>query len=162
MNKNLIVAGIVALAAVLGLAFYQTPTPAPQPGSVFVDVGDPVLGEVLYREGCAVCHGVNLEGQPNWQTPGEDGRLPAPPHDKSGHTWHHADEMLFNYTKIGGQEALNQMGVKFDSGMPGFGDQLSDQQIWDILAYIKSTWPERERQAQEQRNEDERLNQEEN
>ena len=33
-------------------------------------------------------------------------------------------------------------GMEFDSGMPGFGDQLSDQEIWNILGYIKSTWPE--------------------
>ncbi|APZ50976.1 cytochrome c-like protein [Roseivivax marinus] len=59
--------------------------------------------------------------------------------------------MLFAYTKLGGAEVLAAQGVDFNSGMPGFGDQLSDGEIWDILAYIKSTWPERERATQAER-----------
>jgi mono/diheme cytochrome c family protein len=118
---------------------------------------DPEAGKTLYQENCAVCHGINLEGQPDWQSPGDDGRLPAPPHDKSGHTWHHGDQLLFNYTKLGGKQALANLGVEFNSGMPAFQDQLSDQQIRDILAYFKSTWSDRERQAQAQRTEAARL-----
>lgn len=157
MNKYLVIAGGVALIAALGVGYLAR---SPQTASAVATVGDPVAGQAIYLESCAVCHGVNLEGQPDWQSPGDDGRLPAPPHDKSGHTWHHADQLLFTYTKLGGKETLAQQGINFDSAMPGFADQLSDQQIWDILAYIKSTWPDRERQAQEQRNEAERLKQE--
>ncbi|WP_089885517.1 c-type cytochrome [Citreimonas salinaria] len=105
-------------------------------------------GKSLYAEFCASCHGADLEGQPDWQSPGPDGILPAPPHDETGHTWHHADGLLFQYTKLGGREALAVQGVAFDSGMPGFAGQLSDREIWNILAYIKSTWPEREREVQ--------------
>ncbi|WP_340110563.1 cytochrome c [Pikeienuella sp. HZG-20] len=105
-------------------------------------------GERLYGEYCASCHGANLEGQPDWRSPGPDGVLPAPPHDETGHTWHHPDGTLFDYTKLGGEAALTQLGVEFQSGMPGFGDQLTDAQIWDILAYIKSTWPDRQREGQ--------------
>jgi mono/diheme cytochrome c family protein len=114
---------------------------------------DAPTGQALYGEKCAVCHGANLEGQPDWQSPDEDGVYPAPPHDASGHTWHHADPMLFEYIKIGGQAALDRQGVAFNSGMPGFGDQLTDDQIRSILDYIKSTWPERERNMQAQRTE---------
>ncbi|EPX77552.1 Cytochrome c family protein [Litoreibacter arenae DSM 19593] len=35
--------------------------------------------------------------------------------------------------------------------MPGFGDQLSDTEIWNIIAYIKSTWPDRVRANQAER-----------
>jgi mono/diheme cytochrome c family protein len=28
--------------------------------------------------------------------------------------------------------------------MPGFGGVLSDEEIWAVLAHIKSTWPPRE------------------
>jgi mono/diheme cytochrome c family protein len=108
-------------------------------------------GGVLYDANCAACHGGNLEGQPNWQSAGSDGRLPAPPHDATGHTWHHSDADLIAYIALGGAEALAQMGVTFDSGMPGFGDVLSADEIADILAYIKSHWPERERQFQAER-----------
>ena len=116
---------------------------------------DLASGETLYVENCSDCHGANLEGQENWRSPGEDGRLPAPPHDETGHTWHHGDQLLFDYTKLGGREALAVQGMDFDSGMPGCGDQLSDQEIWNILGYIKSTWPERIREMQSARTEGE-------
>jgi len=40
----------------------------------------------------------------------------------------------------------------FNSGMPAFDGVISDEDIWDILAFIKSTWPEREQDAQASRN----------
>ncbi|MBR9766395.1 MAG: cytochrome c [Rhodobacteraceae bacterium] len=109
---------------------------------------DIVQGEKLYGGFCASCHGADLEGQPDWRSPGPDGILPAPPHDETGHTWHHSDSVLFDYTRLGGKAALALQGVEFESGMPGFGDQLSDAEIWNIIAYIKSTWPERQRAIQ--------------
>ena len=103
-------------------------------------------GETLYVENCAECHGQNLEGQPNWQIKNADGILPAPPHDATGHTWHHADQLLFDITKRGGQAAAPK---GFISGMPEFGEILSDDDILATLAYIKSRWPQeiRKRQA---------------
>ena len=81
---------------------------------------------------------------------GEDGLYPAPPHDVTGHTWHHGDGLLFDYTKLGGEGALAMRSVTdFESGMPGFGHVLSDGEIRDILAFIKSTWPEEIRRHQE-------------
>ncbi len=159
MNKSLIIAGVAALAAALGAWGYMAPKT--QTVGAPSDVGDPVAGQALYQQSCAACHGANLQGQPNWQYPDEDGLLLAPPHDQSGHTWHHSDQLLFSYTKFGGKETMARQGVDFNSGMPGFGDQLNDQQIWDILAYIKSTWPDRVKQSQQQRNEAERLQREE-
>lgn len=53
------------------------------------DVSNPplvALGEVLYQQQCAACHGPDLEGQPNWRLRNDDGTLPAPPHDITGHT----------------------------------------------------------------------------
>ncbi len=109
-------------------------------------------GATLYADNCASCHGADLEGQPNWRSPDETGLLPAPPHDETGHTWHHDDALLFNYTKLGGSVAMERLGVtRIKSAMPGFGDSLSDQEIWNILAFIKSTWPKRQRQIQEVR-----------
>lgn len=112
---------------------------------------DIARGETLYAENCASCHGADLEGQPEWRSPGPEGRLPAPPHDDSGHTWHHPDSMLFAYTKFGGQATLAEQGVEFDSGMPAFENTLSDREIRDILAFIKSTWSPRARAVQAER-----------
>ncbi|AAV97493.1 cytochrome c family protein (plasmid) [Ruegeria pomeroyi DSS-3] len=144
---------IIALAAVIYAARATTgPVSAGASTSVSV-VSDATLaqGETLYQENCASCHGRSLEGQPNWREPDADGRLPAPPHDESGHTWHHPDSMLFDYTKFGGQATLAALGVELESGMPAFGEQLSDDQIRSILDYIKSTWPARVRAAQAER-----------
>ncbi|SFR31973.1 c-type cytochrome [Litoreibacter janthinus] len=96
-------------------------------------------GELIYDGACASCHGANLEGQPDWRQPGPDGKLPAPPHDITGHTWHHPIEQLFAVTKYG-TEAL--VGGNYKSDMRGFEDELTDAQIKAVLAYIKSTWPE--------------------
>lgn len=110
-------------------------------------------GAQLYAENCASCHGENLQGQPDWRTPYEDGSLPAPPHDDTGHTWHHGDPTLFKYVKLGGEATLAQQGIEFNSGMPGFGDSLTDAEIRDILAYIRSTWSERSQKLQAARTE---------
>ena len=108
-------------------------------------------GRTLYDANCASCHGANLKGQPDWRSPGADGRYPAPPHDATGHSWHHSDTDLIAYIALGGQVALKRMGVTFDSGMPGFSDKLTAAQIEEILDYIKSRWPERERRYQAER-----------
>jgi mono/diheme cytochrome c family protein len=118
-----------------------------------LDNRDLTNGAALYAQHCAACHGADLEGQPDWRSPGADGILPAPPHDRTGHTWHHSNAMLFDYTKRGGQRALADLGVTdFTSGMPAFQDQMSDQDIWDVLGYIRSTWPAREQAVQSGQN----------
>ncbi len=95
------------------------------------------IGRRIYTAECASCHGVNLEGQPNWQVRLANGKLPAPPHDPSGHTWHHSDKVLFDITKKG--PASYPDGYQTD--MPAFGGRLSGDQIAAVLAFIKSTWP---------------------
>ena len=96
------------------------------------------LGRQVYDEYCAACHGADLEGQVNWRRRGADGLLPAPPHDATGHTWHHPDEQLFFMTKYG-TAAL--VGPDYKTTMIGFGDQLGDEEIGAVLDYIKSRWP---------------------
>jgi len=104
-------------------------------------------GKLVYDRLCASCHGVRLEGQPNWQEKLPSGRMPAPPHDASGHTWHHPDSVLFGIIKEGlvpGKYAP----PKYESDMPVFGRMLTDDGIWAVLAYIKSSWPSGIRKAQ--------------
>lgn len=103
-------------------------------------------GRAVYEVHCAACHGAELEGQPDWRSPLPSGRLPAPPHDASGHTWHHSDDVLFRIVKEGTAAIV---GSGYESDMPGFGDALSDAEIQVVLDYIKSTWPDRERSYQE-------------
>lgn len=105
------------------------------------------IGEKIYVQHCVACHGKKLEGQPHWRTRLPNGRLPAPPHDETGHTWHHADILLFDIVKHGlvpGRTAP----PGHESDMPAYGSILSDAEIIAVLAYIKSTWPEEVREMQ--------------
>ena len=104
-------------------------------------------GRRLYDAHCAACHGKALEGEPNWRERKPSGRLPAPPHDDRGHTWHHPDAVLFAITKEGlvpGRYAP----PGYQSDMPGFGGTLSDGEIRAVLAYIASHWSEQAREHQ--------------
>jgi mono/diheme cytochrome c family protein len=107
-----------------------------------IDANDAKLvaeGGRLYARECAACHGRNLQGQTsNWRRRLPDGSLPAPPHDASGHTWHHPDQVLFNVTKHGRSGAAR---AAVRSNMPAFGKTLTDREIWAVLSFIKSRWP---------------------
>lgn len=103
-------------------------------------------GRAIYLDHCAGCHGVYLEGAPNWQERLPDGRWPAPPHDATGHTFHHPDELLFTIVRDGPQAVL---GPTYRTDMPAFAGILSDEEIRSVLAYIKSTWPAELREYQD-------------
>ena len=104
-------------------------------------------GKALFHQYCSVCHGENAAGTPDWREPGSDGRFPPPPLDGTAHAWHHPTAQLHNTIKNGGPVG--------QSNMPGFGQQLDDQKIDAVIAYIKSLWSdeiyaawyEREQQA---------------
>lgn len=95
-------------------------------------------GRQIYADQCAACHGAELEGQPGWRSPLPSGRLPAPPHDASGHTWHHADELLFRITKDG---VAVIAGGDYKTAMPVYDGVLSDAEIVAVLSWIKAQWP---------------------
>lgn len=98
---------------------------------------------------CASCHGADLEEQPDWQRSEPDGTLRAPPHDDTGHTWHHPDALLVDYVTLGGAETLRRLGVTgVVSGMPAFGGVVSDSEIEAVLDYIASHWSEQMRAYQ--------------
>ena len=108
------------------------------------------LGARIYTQHCAACHGAHGEGQPNWREHGPDGRLPAPPHDESGHTWHHPDDVLFQLTKDGVAKAAGLSD--YATNMPAFGDSLSDADIVAVLSWIKSQWPPETRSQHDELN----------
>jgi len=110
-------------------------------------------GAEVYAQQCASCHGKNLEGQPNWRSRMPTGRMPAPPHDESGHTWHHNDRLLFRLTKEGPAAVI---GNNYQSDMKGYAETLSDQDIIAVLSYIKSRWPSHVRARHDRINEAQR------
>ena len=96
------------------------------------------LGKSLYVTHCASCHGDNLQGRPNWSTKKDkDGHNLSPPLNGTGHTWHHSQDQLFNIIRYG----FKIYNENYDGKMQG-NDKLNDDDIWSILAYMKSVWPE--------------------
>ena len=108
-----------------------------------------LLGKSVYVQNCASCHGTKLEGQKNWMLRLPDGLMPAPPHDETGHTWHHSDKYLFMITKYGIEDIIGQ---KYPNNMPAYKDILSDKEIISVLSYIKSTWPNKVKKIHDQIN----------
>jgi len=103
-------------------------------------------GATLYAQSCARCHGANLEGQPNWKVRLPDGTLPAPPHDDTGHTWHHSDTVLRDIITRGGQAVYGS--ADSPSAMPAFSGTLSDADTTAILDFLKSRWGTEQREYQ--------------
>ncbi|MCE2470015.1 MAG: cytochrome c [Dehalococcoidia bacterium] len=97
-------------------------------------------GAELFAANCAVCHGASGEGQPNWHIRKPDGTLPASPLNGDGHTWHHADGLLYRIVSGGGKTLEDPAYPSFKSAMPAFGDRLSRDEIVAVLTYIKSLW----------------------
>ena len=102
-------------------------------------------GSAIYQQHCAVCHGVNGEGQVPTAPFDRDetGRYTAPPHNETGHTWHHADDLLIEIVHDGG---MGQPDLFHE--MPAFGEQLTDEQIQAVIIYIKTLWTEDQRVRQ--------------
>jgi mono/diheme cytochrome c family protein len=133
----------------VGMARAQAPTTPSTPQADPDNAEQVALGQRVYMSFCAGCHGAELEGQPNWRRRLPLGNFPAPPHDKTGHTWHHADQWLFEIVKYGGRY---HAPARYRSAMPAYQDMLSDAEIWAVLAFIKSHWPADIRAKQAQRN----------
>ncbi|MFA8388411.1 MAG: c-type cytochrome [Pelagibaca sp.] len=124
--------GTAALAGAAVLAFGWGES---EPAETVLHASDAdvvALGEVVYVENCASCHGANLEGQPNWRSFGADGRLPAPPHDETGHTWHHDGDTLFRLTKYGTAALIGD--PDYASNMPIYEGVLKDDEIVAVLS----------------------------
>ena len=120
--------------------------------------GDDALvaqGASVYAEHCAACHGADLSGEPgwpDWRQRKPDGRLAAPPHDETGHTWHHPDEVLFLITKLGTAGYIGD--PDHPSDMPAFEGVLSDGEIEAVLSFIKSNWTGRAKAANDRINQE--------
>ena len=135
-----VLAGVPSLSELAGTPALEV-QPVPE-----LDDGEIALGQELYVIHCASCHGLDLKGEADWQLQNEDGTFRAPPHDASGHTWHHSDKVLLESIRLGGARLPDNIGGA--SKMPAFEQILEEQQMLAVLAYIKSTWPEDIRQIQ--------------
>jgi len=84
-----------------------------------------LAGAKVYKEHCAVCHG--LPGEPKSVIAA--GMFPSPPHLFHG-TGVTDDEPWETYWKVAN-------GIRM-TGMPGFKDRLSDTQMWQVSVLVKN------------------------
>lgn len=140
MPRNRYLLACLALGAyVAALGAYAALKP---PAADRIDADNAKLvawGQTVYAAHCAACHGARLEGQPDWRQRGPDGRLPAPPHDESGHTWHHADRYLIQVVQRG-LVAGEDRPPGYQGNMPAFGQALKREEIVAVLSFIKNHW----------------------
>jgi copper transport protein len=83
-------------------------------------------GEQIYLANCLACHGAGGKGD----GPSGRGLLPPPANFTIPHSRMHRDAEFFSWI-TGGIPG---------SPMPAFGEELSDEQIWDVINYIRVTY----------------------
>ena len=91
-------------------------------------------GESVYVANCIGCHGPNGEATPDWRKPGADGKYPPPPLDGTAHAWHHSTEVLKKTILKGTSPEIGSM--------PAWEGKLAEQQVDDVIVWIKSLWPD--------------------
>lgn len=127
----IVVTGVVMLVE-KRLASTATDADAERPAQV-------ALGRVLYRQHCSYCHGSDREGHEDWRpgTTAPSGLAPAL--DERSPSVDRTDREIFERVKFGGQPFLSPT---VRSQMPAFEFNLTDAQIWALVAYLKNRWPE--------------------
>lgn len=98
-----------------------------------LDATQVTRGKTVYEKHCMECHGDAGKGQPgDWRIRDADGYFPPPPLDDSAHAWHHPTAALLEVIRDGSPQGLGKM--------PAWKDTLSEQEMQDVVAYIKSLW----------------------
>lgn len=123
MIPSLIALPIGALSV---LTFFREATPGLALTNPYLpDEQSLAIGQKLYVENCAVCHGEAGRGDGSAAA-----TLPIRPADfGSGHLDIHTDGDIFYWI---------QNGLPIDnSPMPAFGDELSDEEIWHLTNYVR-------------------------
>jgi len=92
------------------------------------------MGEKIFQENCAGCHGEQGQGAAKWHKKGADGFYPAPPLNGSGHTWHHSLAVLEDTITNGSSEGKGKM--------PAWKGKLSQKEIQATMVWFQSQWPQ--------------------
>lgn len=108
----------------VALDAYLDKLPHPNP-AVPQDENNFLEGAKVYKEQCALCHG--LPGEP--KTAIAEGMFPPPPQLFRG-TGVTDDEPWETYWKVYG-------GIRM-TGMPGFGERLGETKIWQVSVLLKN------------------------
>jgi len=98
-----------------------------------LDPAQVARGEAVYSQHCLECHGAGGKGQPgDWRIRDAEGYFPPPPLDDSAHAWHHPTAALLEVIRDGSPQGQGRM--------PAWKGKLSEQEMQDVVVYIKSLW----------------------
>jgi mono/diheme cytochrome c family protein len=125
----------IAVGCVLGLVACSrqdasppaTQTSSLEPGAALASLE---RGARLFQENCALCHGPEGQGHPDWQTPGV---VAAPPLNGTGNEWKRSRAEMIAIVQTGAKR--NGVAV-----MPGWKDRLTDAEIADIVSWFQALW----------------------
>lgn len=133
------------LLAAVALAACDQSSSGPMSGGTSAQVAKPVTnarpkkdfarfmqGGKLYRKNCAQCHGDRAQGDPNWRQANAKGKLPPPPLNGTGHTWHHPKEALAKTIRDG--------TLRIGGSMPPWRNSMSDKEINLVIEWFQSHW----------------------
>lgn len=134
-----------ALLAGLAGVFLATSAGATEDALPVLDPEQVEIGQAIYGQYCASCHGESGQGVPEWQEQNEQGELPPPPHGPEGHTWRHSDADLYHMVSEGWRDPFNKTE---HLTMPAFGEILSPEEIQAVITFLKTLWTPDQRRFQ--------------
>lgn len=138
-GRFLVVAATIGIGITIGSVYWERYSNEIATAADHTNEAQVGLGHTLYTQYCAYCHGDTLAGQEAWDGDYPKGGRPAVPLDGTAPIWRLSDRDIFDITKFGGQP-FSPPSYKND--MPAYEGRLADADIWAILAYVKSRWPE--------------------
>jgi len=131
----------IAIVGLLAVACSrESPEPkAAAPGLDALRHFDPASvarGSALFRAHCAVCHGPEGQGHPDWQTPSDGHFSAAPPVNGTGNDSKRTRNELAAVIRDGARRKSDNVDI-----MPGWKKRMNERDIEDILNWMQSLWP---------------------
>ncbi len=124
---------VVILLVITGVGFFSGDDPLKDLGTGrWYSQQQVVQGGPLFQRHCAVCHGPEAAGTPNWREMDQNGHYPPPPLNGSAHTWHHPLALL--------RKTVREGGIPLGGQMPPFKEVLTHSEIDAILAWVQTHW----------------------
>jgi mono/diheme cytochrome c family protein len=126
-GKTWLIPALGAALLLVGLMVVATVQAAP-PGQSPTQTPSAMRGEALWAENCAPCHGVSGAG---------DGATAQSPQMANNPPTDFTDRTAARERSLADMFAVTKEG-RMDRLMPPWGGQLSDDQIWDVVAYAQT------------------------
>ncbi|MSU35895.1 MAG: c-type cytochrome [Pedosphaera sp.] len=120
---------LLALISWPGKAASTNPPPAAVPELTAVQQASQLRGKELYTTVCGACHQPHGNGQPGLAPPLRDSEWSLG-----------SEQRLIRIALHGMRDAVTVKGEKWELSMPTLAEAFDDQQVADVLTYIRREW----------------------